>query len=456
MQDRIGKNRRIIFMLFVYVFLGMVWLIVTPPFQNADEQAHYAYVQYLAENGEIPNPDELDKATVYNPYIQKVIAALGTDNMVLNSISSLNRDDIANIKDEISRINEPKVTAYHFPASGYPPLYYAINLPFYYLGDFAGGFVMQIFAMRFLSLIVSCVTLFYIYLLGKTFLKSEIMALACAALVGLSPAFLHLSTSINNDNLLIMFFTIGIYVITAYSAKMNWRIVLSIIAFGVLAGLTKPQGWFILPIAGFILGMNYFMSIFIRRKMKITLLNTILILIALLPFLGPYAIVNFSDIEWKWLSSDYLSNHYLIVFKQIIKGLVGQFNWGATVLALPYYYISICLFFVCGAVFIKNYVRHIEEQKRWYAPLAIVICFSSVIFLIDDYYLLKENEFTLGIQARYFFPVIGCSAVMLMYGLMNLFKNNKYKKFLPYVVIYLMLLFNFLTLINYYIPRFYA
>jgi hypothetical protein len=55
--------------LIVGAIQSIAWNLVTPPFQGPDESTHYAYIQHLAETGNLPSPQtQVSALAAHKPF----------------------------------------------------------------------------------------------------------------------------------------------------------------------------------------------------------------------------------------------------------------------------------------------------------------------------------------------------------------------------------------------------
>ncbi len=175
---------------------------MVPPFQAPDENGHYAYVQFLAERGELPTSDgppalstELSRAVLAANSLQTQ-QQLGTKPEWAESahdryLQRTAREDASDRRD-----GGPT------PAAVNPPLYYLWELPAYSIasgGDlFARVTVMRLWTVPFLLITVAATWL----LAGVVFGPQRELQFAAAAVPALFPMVGFISGSINPDGLL--------------------------------------------------------------------------------------------------------------------------------------------------------------------------------------------------------------------------------------------------------------
>ena len=258
--------------------LALGWIAVVPPFQAPDENGHFAYVQFLAERGELPASD--GPPTLSTALSRAALAAnslqtqqqLGTKPEWAESahdryLQRTAREDASDRRD-----GGPT------PAAVNPPLYYLWELPAYSIasgGDlFARATVMRLWTVPFLLITVAATWL----LAGVVFGPQTERQLAAAAVPALFPMVGFISGSINPDGLL--------YALWSVAFLLGARILvgrgqlLDLIGLLVVVGLaiaTKAVSLALAPAVLLVLGVLLW-----RNRARRTLVTTVVALSVLL------------------------------------------------------------------------------------------------------------------------------------------------------------------------------
>jgi 4-amino-4-deoxy-L-arabinose transferase-like glycosyltransferase len=180
---------------------GLAWSLIVPPFQVPDENAHYAYVQQLAERGTLPK--QLPPGSGLSPREDRTIDALLTFGIVGNRANPAPGTEIQQrVIDQIAAENlSAKGSGDALAATPNPPLYYALQTIPYRL---AGANVLdKLAAMRCLSALMGALTVLLVFMFLRDLLPGMPWAWpAGALLVAFQPLFGFMSGGVNNDNLL--------------------------------------------------------------------------------------------------------------------------------------------------------------------------------------------------------------------------------------------------------------
>ena len=182
--------------------LALGWIAAVPPFQAPDENGHFAYVQVLAERGEIP--ESAGPPTLSTELNRAVLAAnslqtqqqLGTKPEWAKSVYDQYLHRAA--REDAATRGDGGPT----PAAVNPPLYYLWELPAYSIAS-GGDLFARVTAMRLWTIPFLLTTVAATWLLaGVVFGPRLELQFAAAAVPALFPMVGFISSSINPDGLL--------------------------------------------------------------------------------------------------------------------------------------------------------------------------------------------------------------------------------------------------------------
>lgn len=168
-------------LLFFYLAQGVAFSVIVPLWEPPDEERHFVYVKYLADNLSLPplsyelseNPVTLAfHPPLYHALVAPLAAGYSEENPLL---------DIRRTEDGGKRVFDYSVKGTRFPYSGLP---------------------LRAHLMRLVSLALGGVAVVCAWLIGKEVFESERwVAFTAAALVGLNPQFIFISASVNDQAL---------------------------------------------------------------------------------------------------------------------------------------------------------------------------------------------------------------------------------------------------------------
>lgn len=201
--------------------VAILWAIAVPPWRPNDEPQHFGYIQYLSQNQSVPYPGD---------------AWLGEDIVISHNTTNF----FGMVGKEETNIDPGQ--AVMPAASGDPPLYYALMLPAYWAS--AGGSVeTQMYAVRLFSTVIFILLTVAAYEFAKlVFPKAPYFQLGVPLLMIFHPQLLFIFTSVTNDSLLALLFTLMMYqlILLAQRGPDNSRAVKIglLLGFGMLTKLS--------------------------------------------------------------------------------------------------------------------------------------------------------------------------------------------------------------------------
>jgi len=186
----------------VAVLNSVCWSILIPPLQGPDEQAHFAYVQQLAENGSLPNGSSEEN---FSPEETTAMNDLGFGEVILDpgNPSLPFRAERTRLEHDLSQPNlSRKGDGSVGVAASEPPLYYALQTIPYELGS--GSILLtRLELMRLLSALLTGLTVLFVFLFIREALPAAPWAWTVGALsAALSPLLGFVGGSLDPDALL--------------------------------------------------------------------------------------------------------------------------------------------------------------------------------------------------------------------------------------------------------------
>jgi 4-amino-4-deoxy-L-arabinose transferase-like glycosyltransferase len=181
---------------------GLAWSLIIPPFEVPDENAHYAYVQQVAERGTLPR--QIAPEGQLSPAEDATLAALDFYQMIGEIRNPVPFTEIQQREIERAMRKHPGTVGDGdaLTATNNPPLYYTLEAVPYKIA--AGGTVLdRLTLMRALSALMGAVTILLVFMFLHELLPRRPWAWSAGALVAaFQPLFGFMSGGVNNDDLL--------------------------------------------------------------------------------------------------------------------------------------------------------------------------------------------------------------------------------------------------------------
>jgi hypothetical protein len=188
----------------VAVLNGVAWSLLTPPFHVPDENAHVAYVQYLAQTGKLPTRHSAsgpfsaeEERTLAALRFYSVIGQRGS-RPVLTAAEQ--REVHALERGSPSRVGPADASN----STNNPPVYYALEAVPYWISP-SHDLLDRLALMRVLSALLAGLTVLVAFLFLRELFPGTPWAWPVGALaIAFQPVFGFMSGGVNNDNLLFL------------------------------------------------------------------------------------------------------------------------------------------------------------------------------------------------------------------------------------------------------------
>ncbi len=452
---KIQKISWICLLLAIFFAKELLWSYLTPPWQAPDEIAHYGYVESLFYEHTFPVLGQ----TLLSERVQ-AIGPVDPSKQIDYYKGSLDLNWIAQ----------------------HPPLYYLVLQPLYAFLPHDDA-VTCIFILRFISMLLGCVTLWFA---GKTLKilipENELLQKTVLVAMAFLPMFSSISAVMNNDNLVFMLASI----LTWLSVKnfdhhdtrgsLQMGILLGLLALTKATSLPLFLSIFILEVIKHLRaklqGKNY-PKCFLKHQFVIFgsalaiagwwYVRNLVLYKMFLPDIGslathePSLIQLFPNLPMMFPESTgiialpqaslwdfFITQGFLWEYYKNIWGAFGQFffrlfSWQYLIIAV------ISLASVCGYIkvafqafqqknSIKNLFKKMLTWKGWTMLLPFLAVAAGVTYELFQIY--RERGFLGAMQGRYMFSALMALMYLLIRGIEKLIP----KKNLP---VFLMLIMTF-------------
>ena len=178
---------------------ALAWSILVPPFQVPDENAHVAYVQYLAETGKLPigvrNRPQYSPEILGTLYGLRFLNVIGRSELRPPGTRAESVDLVAARAHPASRTGSGDVAT----ATNNPPLYYAVEAAAY-LATPSDDLLTRVASLRIVSALLAALTALFGTLFVRELLPGTSLAWVAGGLaIALQPLFGFIGGGVNND-----------------------------------------------------------------------------------------------------------------------------------------------------------------------------------------------------------------------------------------------------------------
>ena len=461
-------RKRILFLIFVTVFLKeLVWIAVVPLWHFPDEQAHFGQAAYIAEKGsQVPYPPENDlteEILIYEKTLGTKRDKFGNNKFTFHpqyriDYSGHETGIFEESLKNLSSNKEYRQMSIH-EASRYPPLYYfliSLNYRLFYGRDL----IIRVFVARLFQLIFYMGVVLLAYLTAKNIFESVLQQTTAVMLVAFHPMFSFVSAGINSDNAGNLIFSVFTYIsVITLKKGINLKRLIALILTLILSGNIKPQFIVILPLIFVLLIIAFLIK---KRQNSINpgrILFTAVVFIISIMLLWRSGRDLFSII-FRFFShfdvnlvTGHIKNYALPhLYHEVMPWYWGIFNWLGVTYIRPVHrlvnWISLTAIIGLSIYFLKN------VRKKIYWPVSgffyLVFCnlllFSGIY--LYDWLETVRTKYHLGVQGRYFFPLLVSQMILIFQGFRALFSfTASLKSCLVKLLAVLMVIFHWYALL---------
>lgn len=436
----------------VFLIIFIVSLTIHP-LEIPDENAHYASLNFYSNEGRMPTKYDKNNLSIEEYKVEEIFGIVAGENKYsyhpdfrIEQVDGI----YGKYEDLIKSLNtsENRTNYLGHRAALYPPLYYTLSLPFHNL--VAGSDILtRIFVSRLLSVLLTTTTILTAYRIGSYFSGSKLFGLTLAGLTLFYPMTTYVGSGINSDNLHNLLFALATYYcLRIIKDGFEQR---SALILGVVVGLdllTKPQAYILFPIIIF--------AIIIRwqwAKWRKIIKYFFIIIVSVLVIAGwqevpkfyggnPYAIATSSFTGWSNFQN-FLAGYLHTHLREMPVWYWGVFKWFGLVLPRPWWWLATRLLALATLGAVVHFYRDWRHRKLsfeskvflWIAGANITYVAALMWFDWQFYQMLGRS---LGLQARYYMPLLVAQMIFLLYGLQSLVSKAIY---LEYIRVGLLLFF---------------
>ena len=287
----ISKWKRISLAIALIVIVrGLFVLCVLPPFEGWDEFSHIAYVVYLTETAELPQPETSNTPPSMAPMLKRYPHPWGDWAQTgTNGWGSREYKTFWEPQTQSGPAEPRRVPLYE---AAQPPLYYLVALPcwiiFSRLSDLSGIYALRVLNVLFLGAAV------FIFLQALRWCIPRLgHRLAIGLLIGFCPLFVITAARVSNDALAILFSSVTFYflirALTVDPRRARWFAWASV--FLGLGILTKANVLAMIPpLAASICLLTYRKELKPAAALKLAATCALIVIAVLAPLYIYYAV----------------------------------------------------------------------------------------------------------------------------------------------------------------------
>jgi 4-amino-4-deoxy-L-arabinose transferase-like glycosyltransferase len=440
---RLVPPRPLAALLAATAILGVAWILVVPPFQAPDENAHIAYVQSLAERGALPG-DANRQGRSTEQELGSVAANSDQTAQVLLTKPTWSDDAYRRWQRRSDSLPSSARSDGGGPnfASSNPPLYYVWSVVPYSLAS-GGDLFARITAVRLGSVLFLLVTVTATWLLaGAVFGPRRELQLAAAAVPALLPMMSFISSSASPDSLTYALWSLALWlgarILLGHGRALD---IAALIGVTGLAMATKATSYALIPAVLFVLGVALWR---VRHRTKLVASIAVAGLVMFALTAGAWYVVagssgrpaasqvsdalhlpatfdakEFASYTWQfYLPRLPFQTRYAgidwppPVYDLWTKQSIGAFGWLEIQWPQSVYRL-VTLLLVCMAA--AALVALVRRRKRIDRPLALFFVLAALALLFGlhwNEYKLAEVGGALVNQGRYLFPLIALAGLV--------------------------------------------
>jgi hypothetical protein len=428
-MDALSERRWLALIFTLYTVLALGYSLLMPVWEAPDEPAHYHIAWFLARAGRYPTPKQN-----YEADQPRAFYYLGSW-----VIRSLNKVD-------------PGYSAYFLPHENK----INIRIPVHRFDWDAANyrFLLGVHVLRWINILFGAAALWLCWRAFRLLAPDQAtLRLAALTLAALTPQFLHIMSSVNNDALGTLAGALLFYLsLRIVKEPIGWLSLFSVLVALALPLATKLT---VLPLSASLLvivAWKAWHAFPMKRWLPFAGL-AVLAVVGVFYFLTPDSIKSSaSEIAWRLLSlrKDALTAEYLrLISLQIARTYWGQVGWLAV--GLPVWVVAaLSLAWSAGAVL---NVRWLVKERG--APPGFQMWMATWLIALLTIAAVARNALTTGAtQGRFLFPAIGALAIIAVSG-WHATLPRRFQGILPAIVLVLMLGLNLALWIWGILPAYY-
>ncbi|EKD80064.1 MAG: hypothetical protein ACD_40C00213G0048 [uncultured bacterium] len=440
-------NRLIYFLIGIFSFFILLFFsLAIHPFEVPDEQSHYATVHYLVNEGTMPILSKHADLSLEEEKTEYLLGVMSEGNNQYSHHPQFRLSPAAGViglyEKEIRSLNTAPLRRTYtiHQAAIYPPLYYYLTIPFYSLAG-SSDILSRLFSSRLSSVLLSTAMILFAYWFGHVVFAEKKLALILAIMTLFFPMTSYVGAGVNSDNLHNLLFTIflGLCVRLIKSGLDTRFTVLTALVIG-LDILTKPQAYIMLPIFALAIILRGNFGDWRRSIRELIYFTLTIVVVAGWLHQPQYldtgtGMIAQSVLYGGWSNFLTFTRHYFTLAGPMLVWYWGVFKWFGVVLPHPVWWVAnrLVLLSLVGIIisFVGDWRQHrfsLANKIVIFSLLANVGYLAALLWFDWQFY--EQIGRSLGLQARYFLPLLITQMFLLLSGLSHLSRSPQVKKYL--------------------------
>jgi hypothetical protein len=400
----------------LYFLLAIGYSLLMPPWEAPDEPAHYHLAWHLTHYNRYPSQEANYEA--YQPRLYYYFASL-----IFRTLNQIDSD--------LTWYTRPKEYVYNIRKPE----------PRFEWSDKNYQFLWGMYILRWINILFGGIALWWNWKSFKLIAPEKpSLWLAALTLAALTPQYLHIMSSVNNDALGTLAGALLFY-LTIRSVNETSKLfsLLSIILAVLLPFLTKLS---VMPVSAgvlLVIILNWTFRFTEKRWLMISsllFLATIVILYTLFPEVARTA---FSEIKWRlWSFRDnaFTEKYIKFITDQILATYWGKVGWLAV--GLPAWIINSLTSFGLIGMVLSVYALIRNPTTRQQSILWITVWLIATFAILAVF---RNGLTTRATQGRLLFPAIGALSLLMTAGWHEILPQ-KLRHYFPALIVFVFFLCN--------------
>lgn len=425
----VNERRWLILIFTLYFLMAAGYSLLMPIWEAPDEPAHYHLAWHWATYEEFPSAEINYEAHQPRPYYY---------------LTSLIIRVLDTVDPELTRFRRPKEYVYNIRKPERRFEWTDENYHFFW----------GVYLLRWLNMILGGIALWLNWRTFKLIAPIQpTLCLAALAFAGLTPQYLHITASVNNDTLGTLAGALLFYAAIRFLHEPSNALGLSLIVAAMLLPLLTKLT--VLPVSAAVLLTIVSKSFFGFTQKRWLVYSALLVLLGAGTFylLFPEAVQSvYSEIQWRLFSlrKNALTEKYIkAISSQILWTYWGKVGWLAV--GLPLWIIQLLTGLGVTGTILHIYALIKTRTRGLQLELWLSVWLVAVFTLLAVF---RNGLTTFATQGRLLFPAIGALSLLMVAGWHHILPV-RVQRYLPVVVILLLISCNLVLWFTGVIPIYY-